>query len=172
MHRIKIPDATSLPRLSEKRLRGWFAIRWPGNQSKWPIQLASQVEDYLNANAAFLQADAVAFIHSDLTRDHLLGRLENGHWETGAVIDFGDAQVGNIFYELAALHLDLFDADRRLLRAFLQAYGLPPGPDFTRQAMVTSLMHQFDVYGPLFEKLELRRIRTLDELAECLWQVN
>ena len=33
-------------------------------------------------------------------------------------------------------------------------------------------MHQFDVYGPLFEKLELRRIRTLDELAECLWQVN
>ena len=128
--------------------------------------------DYLNANAAFLQANAIGFIHSDLTRDHVLGLLENGHWKTGAIIDFGDALIGNIFYELAALHLELFDGDRRLLQAFLQTYGSPPGPDFVRQAMVTSLMHQFDVYGPLFEKPELRRIRTLDELAECLWQVN
>jgi hygromycin-B 7''-O-kinase len=39
------------------------------------------------------------------------------------LIDFGDAMVGDLHYELAALHLDLFDCDKRLLRQFLDHYG-------------------------------------------------
>jgi aminoglycoside/choline kinase family phosphotransferase len=89
------------------------------------------------------------------------------------VIDFGDAMLGNIFYELSALHLDLFACDKSLLKAFLQAYGLPPDRDFVRKAMVTSLLHQFDVYGHLFAwKPSLQKSSTLDEFAERLWNIN
>lgn len=171
VHNISVPETkTALPALSLDRARGWFSARNAEDLSTWPPHLAKQVEAYLSANDACLQYGCESFIHADLTRDHILGRLEFGRWETLAVIDFGDAMQGNIYYELAALHLDLFDCDRQLLAAFLQAYGLPQDPDFTRKAMVTSLMHQFDIYGHLFAcKTELRQARTLDELVDRLW---
>ncbi len=131
------------------------------------------MEVYLSANVAFLQAESDCFIHADLTQDHFLGRFQSGRWETLAVIDFGDAMLGNLYYGLAALHLYLFDCDRRLLAAFLKAYGLPPDPDFVRKAMVTSLLHQFDVYGSLFAwNPELQEAPTLEELAERLWNIR
>jgi hypothetical protein len=39
--------------------------------------------------------------------------------------------------------------------------------------MVTSLLHQFDVYSHLFAwKPELREVHTLDELADRLWLMD
>jgi hygromycin-B 7''-O-kinase len=173
MHGIAVPDGTALPSLSPERVHAWFSARWPEERTRWPSNLADQVEDYLSANTAYLQAGAECFIHADLTQDHFLGRMQADHWETLAVIDFGDAMTGNLYYELAALHLDLFDCDKGLLKAFLQAFGLIPDPDFMRKAMVTSLLHQFDVYGCLFEwKPELQQAQTLEELAERLWSID
>jgi hypothetical protein len=173
MHRIQVRDRTALPHLSEELTHGWFSTRWPEEQRKWPVHLAGQVEEYLSANACFLQTGSDCFIHADLTRDHFLGRLADGHWSTLAIIDFGDAMLGNIYYELVALHLDLFDCDRRLLAFFLQAYGLSPDPNFVCKVMVSSLLCRFDVYGYLFAwKPELQEVRTLDELAERLWKLR
>lgn len=173
MHRTRVRDGTALPRLSEGLARGWFSTRWPEEQSKWPVHLAGQVEEYLSANTGFLQTGCDCFIHADLTQDHFLGRLAGGHWNTLAIIDFGDAMLANIYYEMTALYLDLFDCDKRLLLAFLMAYDLPPDPDFAYKAMVTSLLHKFGVYGYLFaRKPELQEVRTLDELAERLWKID
>jgi hygromycin-B 7''-O-kinase len=173
MHSIRVPPGSALPTLNVERARSWFTDRWREDRSRWPVHLAGQVEDYLSANAAFLQSGSGAFIHADLTQDHFIGRLTEGHWETLAVIDFGDAMRGNVFYELAALHLDLFDCDKRLLRTFLHAYGFSPDPDFVCKAMVTTLMHQFDVYGHLFDwKPELKESRNLEEVAERLWNLE
>jgi hygromycin-B 7''-O-kinase len=173
MHHIEVRDESVLPHLSENLVRGWFSSRRPKTQAGWPKPLAKQVEAYVSANVAFLQADSNCFIHADLTQDHILGRFTEGHFTTLAVIDFGDAMLGNIYYELAALHLNLFNCDKRLLRAFLHAYGMPPDKDFVRKAMVTSLLHQFDVFAPLFAwKPELQEVRTLDELADHLWKID
>jgi hygromycin-B 7''-O-kinase len=173
MHRLKVSNGTAFPRLNEELVKGWFSTRWPGDRAAWPAHLAAQVEPYLLANAPCLQADSNCFIHADLTQDHFLGNFSAGHFSLLGVIDFGDAMLGNIYYELAALHLDLFDCDKRLLAEFLQAYGLPPDRDFVRKGMTTSLLHQFDVYGPLFSwKPELRAAQTLDELANRLWKVD
>jgi hygromycin-B 7''-O-kinase len=173
MYRIEADHGTALPRLREDLARSWFASRWPQDQAKWPVHLARQVEAYLSENAEFLRAESNCFIHADLTQDHILGRFANGHFTMLAVIDFGDAMLGNIYYELTALHLDLFNCDKRLLAEFLQTYGLFPGRDFTTTAMVTSLLHQFDVYAPLFAwKPELMKLSSLDELADRIWNVN
>ena len=173
MHRIEPRYGTALPGLSEELARSWFNSRWQKEPSGWPVHLSRQVKAYLSANGSFFQGGHESFIHADLTQDHILGRFTEGHFTTLAVIDFGDAMRGNIYYELAALQLDLFNCDKRLLSAFLRAYGMPPYKDFVHKAMVTSLLHQFDVYAPLFVwKPELLESSTLDELAERIWNVN
>jgi hypothetical protein len=125
---------------------------------------------WLSSSAHSLHA---SFIHADLTQDHFLGEFQAGQWKTLALIDLGDTMLGNLYYELAALHLDFFNCDTRLLSAFLQAYGLPLDKDFVCKAMVTSLFHQFDVYAPLFTwKPEFKESSTLDELAERIWNID
>ena len=111
-------------------------------------------------------------IHADITRDHILGQIQKGHWQTQALIDFGDAMIGDIFYELAALHLDVFQRDRRLLRPFLDSYGLSDQQkvDFPHKAMSVALLHQFNIFHDLqdwiFEVPE-----SLEVLAEQLWDI-
>ena len=173
MHRIEARDGTALPYLSEELACSWFNSRWSKKPSSWPVHLSRQVVDYLSANGSFFQGGHESLIHADLTQDHFLGLFQSGLWKTLAVIDLGDAMLGNIYYELAALQLDLFNCDKRLLRAFLCTYGMPPDKDFVYKAMVTSLLHQFDVYAPLFAwKPELLELSTLEELAERIWNVN
>ncbi len=53
------------------------------------------------------------------------GSWDGERWQTWALVDFSDARVGDLLYELVALHIDLFQLDTRLLRAFLEAYGSP-----------------------------------------------
>jgi hygromycin-B 7''-O-kinase len=173
LHRLRPPAESSLPRLSERLVHGWFADRWAENSARWPAHLAAQVEGYINKYSDFIQTGSEAFIHADLTRDHLIGSLSDGHWTTQAIIDFGDAKLGNLYYELAAVHLDLFGCDKRLLAAFLEAYGFPPDLDFSRKAMVTSLLHEFDVIGYLFTwNPKLQELQTLEQLESCLWKIG
>lgn len=175
LHAVKLPIRTAIPRLTSKKLRTWSASRKRESLPGWPEGLRRQVDGYLAAGTLPVKAGANHFIHADLTADHLLGELENGTWKTRGIIDFGDALRGNIFYELAALHLDLFAGDRRLLAAFLETYRLSPEDrqDFPRKAMSMALMHQFDIFAPLFARQpRLTEIRTLEELAVHLWEVS
>lgn len=147
------------------------------NQLNWgalPEHLLSQLEDYLlPVNNLVGCRSSVGLIHADITRDHILGRLEAGKWVTLVLIDFGDARAGNLFYDLAALHLDLFRYDKRLLRVYLQAYGLDDDPQFTHKAMSAALLHQFNVFYNLYEILpHARQVRTLEELANLIWDIN
>ncbi len=105
----------------------------------------------------------------------MLGRLEGGRWHSLALIDFGDAMPGNLYYELVALHLDLFHGDKRLLAAYLDAYGLdePARRQLPVRAMNMALLHRFNVLEPVFEhNPNLRLIPTLNELADVLWNVE
>ena len=54
----------------------------------------------------------------------------------------GDAMIGNLYYELAAMHLDLFKGDRRLLAAYLDSYGLDEAArhSLPRRAMSMALL--------------------------------
>jgi len=134
-------------------------------------------------------------VHADLTADHLLGRLiatppisamkhragnlrgkitleqpETG-WENLAVIDWGDCRVGNILYELVALHLDMFRADKRLLHVCMQAYSLPDyfKENFARKALSTVLLHQFPMPAHVYAPYQ--HAHSLDEVAEGLFGI-
>jgi hygromycin-B 7''-O-kinase len=147
------------------RLRKW---------GRMPVHLIDQVDTYLSSTDLWIsQDDPVHFIHADLTRDHLLGKLEQGRWITAGLIDFGDARVGDLYYELAALQLDLFDCDKGMLRRFLETYGSRKQDQFVQRAMTAALLHQFDVVGPLFERFpNLNGLARLEEFADWLWNVD
>jgi hypothetical protein len=135
-----------------------------------PSHLVDQIEGFLPPLDDLVDRTCPAhLIHADLTRDHLLGRIVEGRWQTLGLIDFGDAMTGDLSYELAALQLDMFRGDRRLLNIFLDAYGLDvvQRSGLARRAMATALLHQFDVFCLLPRKL--LHMQTLEELADVLW---
>jgi hypothetical protein len=83
-------------------------------------------------------------------------------------------------YELAKLHLDMFDGEPGLLRAFLDASGWPIAADFARKALGLALYrqaqglaqhHTMDVFHKLPARLPLQDIATLDELAATIFAV-
>ena len=142
-----------------------------------PDHLIEQIDSYLLPVDALVDCSAAPhFIHAAITREHILGRLDGGRWVTLGIIDFGDAMVGDIFYELVALHLDLFCCDKRLLNAYLNAYGLDEYSSQTLsiKAMNLTLLHRFNVLVEVMDgsHIQLSDVSTLDQLAALLWDVN
>ncbi len=146
------------------------------NHRKWsslPERLIDQIENYLLPPEKIIDFERpTSLIHADITRDHILGQIKAGKWETHALIDFGDAMIGDIFYELSALHLDTFKCDRNLLKAFLEAYQLSNHQqrDFPRKAMSVALLHQFNVFFGLRPQIEATD--SLATLADQIWDID
>ncbi|GED71945.1 hypothetical protein BRE01_56470 [Brevibacillus reuszeri] len=140
--------------------------------SSLPAHLVAQVNEYLAGLGSF---DPV-FVHGDVMFRHVF--VENGH--LSGIIDWGDAMVTDRHYEFAKLHLDLFNCDKSLLRAFLAASDWPMTKDFAKKAMGMALYRQahglmqhyaMDVFYTLPTLLPLQDIETLDELANELFAV-
>lgn len=180
LHALPLHDSAIFPPswegyrafLHEQRLNCRARFRAAG---VLPRHLLDQVDGFLAAvGDEVAGAPCPHLIHADLTDDHVLGELRQGRWITRAIIDFGDAMVGNWRYELVALHCDLFHCDRRLLAVFLHAYGLRP-PDrrtFWRTALAATLLHRFgpDCLRLGFDRLpSARQAATLDELGRLIW---
>jgi hygromycin-B 7''-O-kinase len=145
----------------------------PVNRHNLPAHLSSQIEQFIPPIEELLNNnDRLHLIHADLTGDHLLGQWINGRWQASALIDFGDARTGNFYYELAALHLDMFQCDRRLLSAFLKDYGLTPTVDFSRLALSFCLLHEFEVLDGISLRFPVvNDLVSLQDLADLLFSL-
>jgi hygromycin-B 7''-O-kinase len=173
---VKLQGFTLTRETYNSRLREWFKGRLLKGEIGLPQPLSAQAVDYLvKVDQPILFNTTPHLIHADLTRDHILGHFTGDHWELLAVIDFGDAMPGDIFYELAALHLDAFDCDKRLLAAFLESYGLDESDriNFEEKCMAAALQHQFDIFSPLFARFpRLQQVESLAEMAGLLWDIH
>jgi hygromycin-B 7''-O-kinase len=138
-----------------------------------PERLIAQIDAYLPPLAELVDHRAAPhLLHCDLNADHVLGDFAGGRWRPTAIIDFGDARVGDRFYELPALHIGLFRGDKRLLRAFLEAYGFDAEMrrDFPRRAMSMTLLHEWNIGGEVLQIFhDAAEVGSLDELAALLW---
>ena len=145
-----------------ERHRAWGSL---------PPRLLRQLEEFLLPTSSLVDVSYPPhLVHADITRDHLLGVLAGDSWVTRALIDWGDAMVGNIYYELLALHLDLFGCELPLLRGFLNSYGFSKTPDFPRKAMTMSLLHQYNVMDAVTRWCpKALDSPTLADLADILW---
>jgi hygromycin-B 7''-O-kinase len=145
-----------------ERLSAWGCL---------PPHLLAQVPGFLAQFSGLVDRTARPhLIHADLTGDHLLGTFQGEVWQTRGLIDFGDARTGDLYYELAALYLDMFRADRRLLAAFLEGFGCQLAPDFARRALAACLLHEFNLLPGLQRRFQSGGYpATLEELADQAW---
>lgn len=142
-----------------ERQRAWAAL---------PPHLIEQIDAYLLPPDELIDFSSPPhLIHADLTADHLLGLWTGRRWSTTGLIDWGDAMVGNLLYELVALQLDLFRGDREMLGAFLETYQPAQffQDGFVRKAMCMTLLHRFNVLAGR----DLEEVKTLEDLGEMLW---
>lgn len=148
----------------EERHRRWKSL---------PERLAAHVDGYV-ADYRAPGEITLSLVHADLHAPHLFGEMTGeAGWEIHGVIDWGDAQVGDRFYELPALHLGLFHGDKAMLAAFLESYGWVDYryDAFVRRAMTMTLLHEFNVLSKAFAMVDLGEMESLDQLANAIWRV-
>jgi hygromycin-B 7''-O-kinase len=181
LHGIRWPGTPALPARWEPFFAFLAARRGAcvADHRAWgtlPARLIAGIDAYLPPLADLVDTNGPpCLLHADLNADHVLGGFRDGHWRPTGIIDFGDARVGDLTYELPALHLGLFHADKQLLRAWLAAYGQVAAWDdrWIRRAMSMSLLHQFDVLVDVFRNLPAaHEVGNLRELATLLWDLD
>jgi len=159
LHAVDVPPAVAardlipdLRRDAPERLRR-FGL---------PAHLVEQVAEFL-ADAA----PATHLVHGDITADHV---FVDGSRVT-AIIDWGDALMADRGYELPAVYLDALRGRREWFAAFL-AGARWPLDDLPRRGLQGILEFQFDAISAIAKLVDLRSVRTLDELAKRLFAVR
>lgn len=138
-----------------------------------PERFIAQLDDYVAEDVANEHAHP-ALLHADLHHDHVLISIgEDGQPGIGGVIDWGDARVGDRFYELPALHLGLFLGDKVMLAAFLDAYEWDGyrTDAFARRAMTMTLLHEFNVLDGVVAMIDLDACESPGDLADAIWRM-
>ncbi len=137
-----------------------------------PPHLVEQVDDFV---ATIPAADQV-FVHGDLMNRHV---FVSNSGLTG-LIDWGDAVVADPHYELAQLHLNLFDGDKTLLRIFLDHANWPTTDGFAQRTLAQAFRRQavglaqhtkMDVFFKVPGLVPLDDVSTLDDLANALFSL-
>lgn len=129
-----------------------------------PTHLIDQVHAYLAPRGG-----DKCLTHGDLTEDHL---FISGNSLDG-IIDWGDAQSTDPYYDLGPLYLGAFAGDKRLLGAFLTGYEWPDDVDFVRRAMSATLIHRKAEFlvRRMGAVVDLPAFATLDDLADAVWRI-
>lgn len=180
IHETPLADITSL---SQDR-RDWtlflqtqIAGYQGHHRSMLSESLLAQIPDYLaDAEPLFPDTAPLCLLHGDLTCDHILVSLRNGHWQITGLIDFGDVEIGHIEYDFVAAGLDLIAVDqamrRTCLKHFLDHYGHHLDARFSHRMMAYTLLHRFSDIRPWIDALGgPNQIQSLEQLEEALWQV-
>lgn len=147
------------------------------NHREWaslPEHLIEQLEHYLlPEHGSYARPIEPIVMHADLHADHVLGSQQpQGWWRPNGLIDFDDARVGELAYELPPIYLSLFARDKVLLQQFFDSYGLSfeEQKALRQRAMHMTLLHEFNVLdGILAQEPALMQVPTLQDLERVLW---
>jgi aminoglycoside phosphotransferase (APT) family kinase protein len=141
-----------------------------GAAARVPAPWLDEMPGYLDrARPVVLDgAGGTVLTHGDLHRGNVYAHP--GPVLAG-VLDFNDVRLTDAYYDLVVVHLRALDADRRLLRSLLDAYGRgPAAPGWRERMMALTIAHDFDELGDaLAARPDLAQVPTLDALAERLW---
>eukprot|EP01133_Synstelium_polycarpum_P008167 gene8167-9601_t len=114
-----------------------------------------------------------------------------GIWTPKHMIDFGDSNFGDRWYELVSLHLSVLAVDKQRFRIFLQHYTFSErdGPEmagkswldyynenpsqFIYRAMCYTLIHHCDALTTVTRHYPAyRNAKTIEELAKLIWDID
>jgi hygromycin-B 7''-O-kinase len=168
LHEIPVPDVPAFAMAPDWMRDNRDAcvarhLRW----ATLPNHLVEQIPGFLlDSPTEHTEHTEHTLIHADLSEDHLF-IADN---DLVGIIDWVDAFATDRHYELCALRLGAFGADKTLLAGFLAGYDWPVDDTFATRAMTAALLHQFDVFAGVTELA--RHSTTLEDLAVALWDVR
>ncbi len=139
-----------------------------------PPRLVERLRDFLWDARDLIdpERERPAFLHGDLHEGNVFVEGAPGALEPRGLIDFNDAYEGDPHYDLVAIHMRTFGADKRLLRRFLEAYGWGSlGRGWPRRMMALTLAHDYDMARPLAGRIP-EDVETLDDLASLVWDLD
>lgn len=176
LHHVPIRDSEYLNRDVYADLIRTRTARAHHDHRTWgslPEPLIAQIRDYLWDANDLLDPDREppVFLHGDLHSGNVFAEGVPGALAPSGIVDFNDAYEGDPHYDLVAIHLKTFDADKELLRRFLDAYGWGQlGRRWPRRMMALTLAHDFDMVAPVADRLPASA--SLDDLARLLWDLD
>jgi hygromycin-B 7''-O-kinase len=112
-------------------------------------------------------------LNADLTEDHLLVEQHGGRWRMAGLIDWADAEVGDVGYEWIALWFSICRREVSLFGAFIEAYDASLQLDDFRPGrfMAFTALHRFgaDMINEALTPAEQRESGSLRRLQQTLF---
>jgi hygromycin-B 7''-O-kinase len=142
-----------------------------------PSHLVDQVRDYVWDAHKLIDPEEGPheLIHGDLHGGNVFLDGEPAAMKPTGIVDFNDVYVGDRHYDLVAIHLKGFGADKRLLGRVLEAYGWGElGRHWPQRMLAFTLAHDFDMIRPVVERYPeaVKNTATLGDLATLLWDLD
>ena len=103
------------------------------------IQLPNFLESVSLSNSS-----RMAFLHTELMRDHIFVQKERGEWRVSGIIDFEPAALGNPEYDFASVGLFVTMDETYLFKSFLEGYGFDfADTELSERVMVYAALHRY-----------------------------
>eukprot|EP01132_Coremiostelium_polycephalum_P005258 gene5258-6544_t len=117
----------------------------------------------------------------------------SGSWKPHSLIDLGDSNVGDRWYEIVSLHLSIFAGDKARLKTFLSKYKFSDSvgvdssligkswldyykknpKEFIKRAMSYTLIHHCDALTTVCRHYpSYRNAKSIDHLAQLIWDID
>ncbi|EFA84572.1 transcription factor jumonji [Heterostelium album PN500] len=115
-------------------------------------------------------------------------------WQANKLIDFGDSNFGDRYYELVSLHLSIFAGDKNKLRSFLKCYEVPSTTSqptttttkktwldvynenpsqFIKRCMCYTLIHHCNALTTIVRHVpDCLNANTMEELARLIYDID
>jgi hygromycin-B 7''-O-kinase len=147
IHRLEVPALAAIgpawDSFLPSRRTGWRAAqRTQGLPERWIEEGGA----FLDAIGDALASEPLVAVDADVTWEHLLLVRDGAGWRPSGRIDFADAMLAPVEYELVGPCSHWFPADRRLQGAFLDGYGLPAASRTAataRRFLAAAMVHRF-----------------------------
>lgn len=140
-----------------------LAMQAHDETGSWRDWLAGRVNDL------YQEQSRSVLLHCDLTDDHVLLTQRNGIWVVSGIIDFGDAMVGDRYYDFVAPLLCFTGRNPRLSRALIEAYGEQTSRRVLEPIATFCLLHR---YATLADVRRSFGIQEPEELFPAIWGVS
>jgi hygromycin-B 7''-O-kinase len=142
--------------------------------NKLSDNLLNQIPSYIDAiHDSLLKIENPVLLTGEYTPMNFLVTHVDGLWHISGLIDFGDAMLGHYKYDLLGPGAFLIQGDKRLLKAFLSAYGI------SAEEMNTELSHQLTALMLLhkYSNLDIqvritdwkKKVSSLKALENLVW---
>eukprot|EP01126_Amoeba_proteus_P056894 TRINITY_DN7208_c0_g1_i1.p1 TRINITY_DN7208_c0_g1~~TRINITY_DN7208_c0_g1_i1.p1 ORF type:complete len:429 (+),score=85.51 TRINITY_DN7208_c0_g1_i1:43-1287(+) len=140
-----------------------------------PKQVGSLFLD-LKGSSSF--SSVPSLLHCDVTPENVLGNFDGGteEWSPVGLIDFGDAKLGDILYDLVVIHIELFKCDKMMTYHFMDSYGIEfwKRKNFAYRAMCYSILTEQEIMTSIWETKPTWKVefKSWGHLETILWDFS